>query len=83
MWKILQLPGLFVCLGGLVKFFSAWRDKKKLLGGISTQANTKENYFVLPYIFLILTMSGCILDFYNFVGAQQSILYSFNKVNFQ
>ena len=46
MRNTLVLSALFVCLGGLTKFFSAWGDRKKmlgygLLGGISTQADTK------------------------------------------
>ena len=28
MWKILELSRLFVCLGGLAKFFSAWGAEK-------------------------------------------------------
>ena len=42
--NILELSGLFVCLGGLVKFFSAWGDRKNCLvvvfkGGIIYQAD--------------------------------------------
>ena len=48
MFKVLELSGLFVCLGGIVKIFSAWGGgQKKLLGcgllgggGVSTQADT-------------------------------------------
>ena len=44
--NVLELSELFVCPGGLAKFFSAWGDKKLLvcglLGGISTQADTME-----------------------------------------
>ena len=32
MCNIMGLSGLFVCLGGLVKFLSAWEDRRKLLG---------------------------------------------------
>ena len=41
------IMALFVCLEGLIKFFSALRDEKKmqgcgLLGGISAQADTMD-----------------------------------------
>ena len=44
----LELSWLFVYLVGLIKFFSAWEEQKKLLGcgfawGISTQADTMAN----------------------------------------
>ena len=32
MFKVLELSGLFVFLGGLAKIFSAWGGQKKLLG---------------------------------------------------
>ena len=42
----LELSALFVCVGGLTKIFNAWGGQKELLGygllgGISTQADTK------------------------------------------
>ena len=42
---MLELSGLFACMGGLVNFFSAWGERKKklvcgLLGGVNTQADT-------------------------------------------
>ena len=45
MFKVLELSGLFVCLEGLVKIFSAWGGHNKLLdcgllGGITTQVDT-------------------------------------------
>ena len=44
MSNILELSGLFVFLGGLVKFFSAWGNRIAWLwfpwAGISTQADT-------------------------------------------
>ena len=39
MCNLLELSGLFVCLGGLVKFFSGC-----LLWGISTQADTMDHW---------------------------------------
>ena len=49
MCKILESIGLFVCHGGLTKFFSAWGAGEKLLGcgllrGISTHADTMNYY---------------------------------------
>ena len=45
MCEMLGLSELFVCLGELIKSFSVWGDRKKMLGsdllrGISTQADT-------------------------------------------
>ena len=45
MCETLGLSELFVCLGELIKSFSVWGDRKKMLGsgllrGISTQADT-------------------------------------------
>ena len=45
MSSILELSELFVSYERLIKFFSAWGDRKKILGcglleGISTQADT-------------------------------------------
>ena len=42
-----ELPGLFVCLGGLIKFFSALGDRKNwwfaiLQGEIITQSDSME-----------------------------------------
>ena len=51
---MLELLGLFVCLGGLIKFFSAWGGRgggtEKVAGlwfarGISTQADTVNGNF--------------------------------------
>ena len=45
MCSILELSGLFVFLGGLVKFFSAWGDIKNcwaVPGAISTQVDTMD-----------------------------------------
>ena len=43
MWNILEISGLFVCLGGRVEFFSALGTEKllgySLLGRTSTQAD--------------------------------------------
>ena len=32
MYNMLELSELFICLGGLIEFFSAWGNRKKLLG---------------------------------------------------
>ena len=52
MFKLLELSGLFfVCLGGLVKIFSVWGQKKSLgcglLGGVSTQTDNMPLYLSL------------------------------------
>ena len=49
MCNTLELSGLFVLVGGLVKFFSAWGTKKMLVcglvGGISTLTDTMCNHW--------------------------------------
>ena len=51
MYNMLELSGLFVFLGGLDKFFSAWGDRKNCLfvvcqGGSVSRLTLREKFFV-------------------------------------
>ena len=48
MLKILELSGLFVCLGGLIKIFSAWEDRRNCWVAVYWRGISTHSWQSLP-----------------------------------